>query len=115
MEDNKDLDMEGYIEESVEEATGEASEVKIPEAPKNKAEQIKKSNMPKDEKEKYLRQLGLQGDSGEKQEGKLIPFSVYAQIRKIKPELQGAMKVYPKAKDLNAASLKEWDEIFKKF
>jgi len=108
MDEERDLSLEI-------EPMEEIKEVKLPDAPKDKAKQILESNMSEDEKEKYLRRLGLKADSGEKQEGKLIPFPIYAKIRKIKPELHKAMQVYPKAKGLKGASLAEWDEIFKSF
>ena len=80
---------------------------------KAKAEQIKKSNMSESEKKRYLIQLGIEED-GAKVE-KAVPFSIYATVKKIPQGLRGAMQVYPAAKGVEKASLKQWDEIYKDF
>ncbi|NBW99235.1 hypothetical protein EBR03_06655 [bacterium] len=76
-----------------------------------KVEEILQSKMPEKQKEASLKKLGFITDK--KAEG--VSFEVYARIRKIDVWRQRAMLVYPKAKTIRLATLKQWDEIFKDF
>ena len=71
-----------------------------------KIEAIEKSKMPKAQKAEYIASL--------KAEKKVVgvPFSVYARLKSVPAHLHGAMKAFTKRKD---ATIKEWEEIFKKF
>jgi hypothetical protein len=79
--------------------------------PIDKAQIIRDSKMPEEQKLNSLKKIGAIPDKGE--EG--ITFGVYAKVRKINASRHKAMMAYPKAKDIRLATLQEWDEIFKDF
>lgn len=79
--------------------------------PEQKAKVIMDSRLPESEKAKYLDRLGL--TQVEEKIG--VPFNVYARLKKIPAGLQNAMLAYPKAKGVESATQKQWDEIFKEF
>ena len=81
--------------------------------PQSKAKEVMDSKMSDSEKKRYLIHLGVENE-GELAE-KVVSFGVYAVIKKIPAHLQSAMKAYPKAKGIETASVKQWEEIFKSF
>lgn len=77
-----------------------------------KIAEIKASNLPEAEKEAYIRRLTGDVSTGD---GNRVPFTVYANIKKIGREKRAGMLATPKAKATSVATLGEWDEIFKDF
>lgn len=72
-----------------------------------KLAQIEKSKLPKSEKKRYSAMLQ---DKAEKKKG--VPFEVYASARNLKGGELAGKKALAKGRSF---SLKEWDELFKKF
>ena len=77
-----------------------------------KIKAINDSAMPESQKKALLKEIGAIRD--ESTDG-MIPFNVYARIRKIEIGRQKAMMAYPKAKIKSMASLEVWDQIFTEF
>jgi hypothetical protein len=75
-----------------------------------KIKAIKSSKMPDSQKQAYISEL-----EGEKVEKKGVPYAVYAKVKGIPSDMQKAMLAFPKAKGIEVATLKQWDEIFKDF
>jgi hypothetical protein len=82
--------------------------------PKSKADAIRASKMPDWQKEQYLKDIG-ETKSEEVFDPKKVSFPVYATVRKVPVDKRKAMLVYPKAVGVKAATLEEWDEIYKQF
>lgn len=76
-----------------------------------KIKAIKESKMPEDQQNEMLKEIGALCEA--RQEG--IPFTVYAKIKQIPKTMHKAMQLYPQAKNVSLASLKEWEIIFKDF
>jgi hypothetical protein len=72
---------------------------------------IRESKMPIEQQEALLKEIGVKVDEAPKG----VPFSVYAQIKRIPKTIHKAMQLYPKAKNVSLASLEEWESIFKDF
>ena len=94
-----------YEEPVAERATGFDVQKKI--------EEIKSSRLPDCEKEAYIERLTVK--TPDAAEADRVPFSVYARIRGLAKSRMAGMVVYPKAAAVKAATVKEWDEIFKDF
>lgn len=82
------------------------------EVKKSKADIIRESALSPAQKDQYLRDIGEIKDEFDP---KKVSFEVYASVRKISKTRHKAMLVYPPAKAVKAASLTEWDQIFKNF
>lgn len=78
-----------------------------------KIEEIRASNLPEQEKERYIRQLT--GDKGPGENPDRVPFTVWANVRGIKENVRKGMLAHPKGKAQTSATFAEWDEIFKDF
>lgn len=78
-----------------------------------KADAIRKSKMPEDQKRAYLVQLGVEKADGVK--SKAISLKIYLAKKGIDSGLLAAYQAYPLAKNISLATPSEWDEIFKKF
>ena len=77
-----------------------------------KIAEIKASSLPEAEKEVYILRLtgGVSTEVADR-----VPFTVYANIKSIGREKRAGMLGCQKAKGVTAATLVEWDEIFKDF
>jgi len=105
----EEVEVEAPKEEPKEEAP---APVEVPKPDLSaKAEIIRNSKMPEWQKEEYLKKLGFVKEKKEK----LVPFGVYAKIKKIPPHLHRAILIQPKAKGLKLASMEQWDEVYKSF
>lgn len=78
-----------------------------------KAEAIKASKMPEDQKQKYLLDIGAM--KGKDVDAKAIPLKVWVARKKIDKGMLKAYEQYPAAKGVRLATPSEWDEIFKNF
>lgn len=76
-----------------------------------KVRAIRESKMPIEQQEALLKDMGVKVDAAPQG----VPFSVYAQIKRIPKTMHKAMQLYPKAKNVSLASLEEWESIFKDF
>jgi hypothetical protein len=90
----------------------ELTEYKVDEIKKSKADVIRESALTPAQKDKYLRDIGEIKDEFDPSK---VSFEVYATVRKVPRGRHHAMKVFPPAKAVSAASLTEWDQIFKNF
>ena len=77
-----------------------------------KIKAIKESKMPEKQKQDYLLSLGVVEAPSD--EGKM-PFTVFAKVKGIELSKHKAMLAFPKARGKQAATLGEWEEIFKDF
>lgn len=77
----------------------------------NKEMAIRDSKMTEEQKEYLLEKIGVI----EKKKESGIPFNVYARIKNINKGLHEAMLVFPRAKGVKLATIKEWDSIFRDF
>lgn len=78
----------------------------------DKVQVIMNSSMPEEQKQAYLREIGVA--TKESMVGK-VGLDVYFTAKKVDKMLHGAMRVYPGAKDIRLATIEEWDGIFKDF
>lgn len=78
----------------------------------DKVKAIMDSAMPEEQKQAYLREIGV--TSKESLAGK-VGLDVYFTAKKVDRMRHGAMRVYPGAKNVKLATIEEWDGIFKDF
>jgi len=98
-------------------ATTEATEAKVEAGPaldvEAKIKQIEESKLSPEEKKAYVARL--RGDVDDPMAAHRVPFSVYANIKKIRHHVRSGMLQYPPAKGVQSATVVEWDTIFKDF
>jgi hypothetical protein len=80
----------------------------------SKKKKILFSKMPEYQKREALIAIGEIKEDPKEMDGK-VSFRVYAKAKKVNLRFHSAMLAFPSAKDVELATFKEWDEIFKRF
>lgn len=78
-----------------------------------KVKQIEASKLSDAEKKSYT--AHVRGTVADPLDQHRVPFDVYANIKKIRSHVRKGMQQFPPAKGVKAATIHEWDAIFKDF